>query len=941
MADIASLGFAIDSSPVKAATTALDSLTRAAAPAADAVKKLEQSAGVGLKRGLDQVSQSGKQSAEIIALNSNAMKNLGFQLNDAATMLASGSSPFQVMATQSGQVLQVLQGANGGVSGALKQIGGNMLSLLAPTKLLGAGMVAAAVVGIAAWSAWDDKIKSLQQSLNGLGRSTGLTVSSLTAIATQSTKNSPISIAQAMQGASTFAGAGIYGNVIGGLNPLSRKISGAMGERLPDTQAFLASAFSEPAKGLDDLAKKFGPFSVEVDLNVKRLEALGRREEAQIVLLDALKDRFKDTIDTTGYLAKAFEYARGVFSGTMAAIGQIGSGDIEVKKKAVQRQYDLEAKTFNRPEVLDDLFRQYQQLLEKTAQAEKKAEQDRADPLRVRAERIERENKRIEETGQLAGQAITARTAAEKLGIEIERIRRDAIYDTTKAATQAAEAEKARTIAIADATKAMRDYARNAADEAFTGGARTPLDEFRRRTQLERRNLYEQTNVLPPDSEWRSQVKFGNRAENLFNPSANSPFSFPNNVPFSGQFGTPSLGTLSRMFSGVPLLSGDAVARASGLPPQGSGPREITVSRRDPNAPGSVDDDRVAQWLKNRTEQIFFDSEKAIEGNARALKASIDTFGKSTFEVSRANEAVRLENELRRLGIENTGKYAEKIQMLAEMEGKLADARETAARQQQRTIQALDDVRGSFSDSISSPIKALMRGESAAKALRDSATRTLDKLVDRSTGMITEGIFGQSGKPGGGLLGGLLTGFMGGKQNTAMMNVQAGVVNVGGAGSVLPSATGSTGGIGGFFSGLFGGSGIVRGPEGNFFANGGIMTSRGSIPLNRYANGGIANTPQLAMFGEGRGPEAYIPLPDGRTVPVTMNGSVGTGGGQGTTVNVINQSNAKIETRRGRQPNGREMIEFVISEVGSAIAGGRMDGAQSARYGSRPTKVLR
>ena len=61
------------------------------------------------------------------------------------------------------------------------------------------------------------------------------------------------------------------------------------------------------------------------------------------------------------------------------------------------------------------------------------------------------------------------------------------------------------------------------------------------------------------------------------------------------------------------------------------------------------------------------------------------------------------------------------------------------------------------------------------------------------------------------------------------------------------------------------------------FANGGIMTANGSMPLKRYANGGIATSPQLAMFGEGSTPEAYVPLPDGRSIPVKMKGAVGGG----------------------------------------------------------------
>jgi len=85
-------------------------------------------------------------------------------------------------------------------------------------------------------------------------------------------------------------------------------------------------------------------------------------------------------------------------------------------------------------------------------------------------------------------------------------------------------------------------------------------------------------------------------------------------------------------------------------------------------------------------------------------------------------------------------------------------------------------------------------------------------------------------------------------------------------------ATGATGGIGGAIGGFIT----------SLFANGGIMTSAGSMPLKMYSNGGIANSPQLAVFGEGRKPEAYVPLPDGRTIPVTMSG----GGGSNVIINI-------------------------------------------------------
>lgn len=59
------------------------------------------------------------------------------------------------------------------------------------------------------------------------------------------------------------------------------------------------------------------------------------------------------------------------------------------------------------------------------------------------------------------------------------------------------------------------------------------------------------------------------------------------------------------------------------------------------------------------------------------------------------------------------------------------------------------------------------------------------------------------------------------------------------------------------------------------FEDGGVMTSKGALPLHKYASGGIANSAQLAIFGEGSRPEAFVPLPDGRSIPVTMEGGGG------------------------------------------------------------------
>lgn len=75
-------------------------------------------------------------------------------------------------------------------------------------------------------------------------------------------------------------------------------------------------------------------------------------------------------------------------------------------------------------------------------------------------------------------------------------------------------------------------------------------------------------------------------------------------------------------------------------------------------------------------------------------------------------------------------------------------------------------------------------------------------------------------------------------------------------------------------AGPFGAGGLSTGlsftPGFTGFANGGVMSPRGPMPLRTYSRGGVANSPQVAVFGEGMMNEAYVPLPDGRRIPVAM-----------------------------------------------------------------------
>lgn len=108
-------------------------------------------------------------------------------------------------------------------------------------------------------------------------------------------------------------------------------------------------------------------------------------------------------------------------------------------------------------------------------------------------------------------------------------------------------------------------------------------------------------------------------------------------------------------------------------------------------------------------------------------------------------------------------------------------------------------------------IRDLRDGKSATEALANALDKVADKLLDMALNALFDGPVAGSG---GGILGGLF--------------------------SFLPK--------------IFG------------FADGGI--ARNGKPLKRFARGGVSN--EAAIFGETGRPEAAVPLPDGRRIPVDL-----------------------------------------------------------------------
>lgn len=135
--------------------------------------------------------------------------------------------------------------------------------------------------------------------------------------------------------------------------------------------------------------------------------------------------------------------------------------------------------------------------------------------------------------------------------------------------------------------------------------------------------------------------------------------------------------------------------------------------------------------------------------------------------------------------------------------------------------------------------------------------------------------------------------------------------------SLLAEIFGSIGG------GKTPGSGRGANSSGVYLANGGVVSgSMGTpMPINAYAQGGIASSPQVAIFGEGRGKEAFVPLPNHGKIPVELNG------GSGGTVNLTIQ--VQSLDPRGAADVVMAQIDNIASGLEAALQG---NGHRGFRY---------
>ena len=128
---------------------------RAAASATNAAKA-HQAAAQAARNQANAARRGGRSAAQATQLAAHEVTNLSYQMNDIAVGLASGQSPFTVMAQQGLQVSQIM--GRRGLGQIIPAIGTGLLSLINPTTLFLAGITAVGYGASAVFSSMREDI---------------------------------------------------------------------------------------------------------------------------------------------------------------------------------------------------------------------------------------------------------------------------------------------------------------------------------------------------------------------------------------------------------------------------------------------------------------------------------------------------------------------------------------------------------------------------------------------------------------------------------------------------------------------------------------------------------------------------------------------------------------------------------------------------------------
>lgn len=967
-----------------------------ASGATDAVAKAAEDSARGMElaaRANDNFKRSAEGSAKATGLARHELVNLSRQVQDIGVSLASGQSPMTVLIQQGTQVADIFASSQGSLRGFFGQVLGGAARFATSAAGMATGLLAIGAASAYASHQYAEGQREVEIALLGVGRASGLTVDGINKVAEAVARNGNISRSTAREFASLFAGTGrIDSSLItpGLLDSATKGFSVLTGQSQRDAAQALAQAIASPSAGAAELEKRLGSLDDAQRQFIRNSEAAGNRTAAQKALFDAFNPTLQEAATKTNWLAKAWENVSNWASNAADNVGKAIAGSTTLDDRigklreqianrqswglgtdTLQAELDplLRQRRANREaqdsrtadaraaelssqagDVLRSIFsdksglqnlRNQKELLEKifgdsSAMAKLGAlgpkVSEGIERLNSSIEHFETAAQRAANDNALQIQSINAYTLAQKVAVEMERARIEAIRAGRGELQAGVEAEQARSRVIAEANRQLRDTARDLKE----AGGLIGLSPFARSLQEARNQSRREGETLGGAGAYR-----GNLTRDQLLDLIEQKESGGRNVP-NYKFGP---GFTAQGHFQITNSTWRDIARTAGIdlgqyPNAMSAPYAVQRSAANalidtrgvqPWAPhnpalraalgGAANDNggvatnaaaREANVLREAYEgwnTPLANSERQLQASSALLKRQAESMFASAEETAKAAEKQRLLNEYAAQGIPITAGLAAQIDRTAAGYGAFARQTEELQRMQD-TMRTIGDL---GKDALKGFVSDLRAGKSAGEAMQNVLNRLIDKLLEMAINDMFGKAFGGSG--GGGFWG-----------------------------SVFKF-------IGGGFGGVSAGPTPISSGTGGLYANGGVFGPGG---LHPFALGGaftnsIVSRPTLFPFANGTGlmgeagPEAIMPLRRGRDGRLGVAAAVAAAQPAAEPARVsfslINNGRpVEIEATQ-EMPDGRggRRVEVVLNEaVGKAISepGAARDAMQNS-YGAR------
>ena len=268
--------------------------------------------------------------------------NFGRQLNDIGTMAAMGQSPFMILSSQAGQMIDIFATTRASMSSVFAQLAGGAARFAASGAGLATAGAGLGIWGVTAAVGYAESQRQVENALRGVGAASGVSLVGINRFAEAEARAGKVSTASAREIAAAFAGTGrVDPTKLPELGGFTKGFSAFTGLGIDDAMKELATAFADPSRGAETLAGKIGGLNSAALRWISAQQAAGDMLGAQRTLLAIFQQQVEGSTERVGLFARSWDALKRSVSSAGDALGRALNGPSDTERLAsLQQQRD-------------------------------------------------------------------------------------------------------------------------------------------------------------------------------------------------------------------------------------------------------------------------------------------------------------------------------------------------------------------------------------------------------------------------------------------------------------------------------------------------------------------------------------------------------------------------------------------------------------------------